>query len=96
MFRFSEANNNGALNFSIKVHDSYLDDEGRVTVRVNGRRGLALRALRGHPRSGAGVAPDAAPGSMLLQIARAPLLSYLQPLEHEKRGERNVETRREG
>lgn len=66
---------------------------------MNGGRGLALRALRRHPRSRARIAPDAAPGSVLLQIARTPLLSYLQPLqlrrdreeeEEERRGKKNI------
>lgn len=75
--------------------NSYLDDEGRVAVGMNGGRGLTLRALRGHPRSRARIASDAAPGSVLLQIARTPLLSYLQPLKLRRKREKKKEKGKE-
>lgn len=75
--------------------NSYLDDEGRVAVGMNGGRGLTLRALRGHPRSRARIASDAAPGSVLLQIAGTPLLSYLQPLKLRRKREKKKEKGKE-
>jgi len=72
---------------------THLDDKGRITVCVNRRRRLTLRALGRHPRRRAGIAPDTAAGAALLQIPRAPLLSYLKTLHREKTLPDNAPTR---
>lgn len=61
---------------------TYLDNEGRVTIGVNRSGSLTLRTLSRHPGSRACVASDAATRTALLKVTRAPLLSYLQPLQH--------------
>lgn len=62
---------------------THLDDERRVTVRVNGRGGLALRALRRHPGSRACVASDtsAAGSATFLQVTGTPLFPDFQTLQ---------------
>lgn len=63
---------------------THLDDKGRITVCVNRRRRLTLRALGRHPRRRAGIAPNTTAGAALLQIPRTPLLPYLETLHREK------------